>query len=724
MKFNHYRWFEITLVALIVIIHIMPAFSDAYNFPNAWFIRDDAYYYFKVAQNISEGHGSTFDGLNPTNGYHPLWLWVCIPIFALARFDLILPLRILLILLAVVQAITSIMIFRLGLSALSPPTAMLASAFWSFNGYIHYTVYEQGLETALAVFGVVWLLLLLSKFEATWRRSDVKASQLVQLGFLGTLAVFSRLDLIFFVFLIGVWIVFRGSPLRSLLLIDILAILVSLSLAYILRTGFPAFYNYSFQVRIIMILALLIKIPIFYLMGLYQHPRLGWSNDGRSGNSHTEGLNRTTPILNHYRTVIQQYLQNAIHTSKQSFLAVITASASLAFLSYLFSLSRLITPIPESVILVDGFITFLLILIIRMLGYRFSSVGHIKFTLQEPIQYFRKESKRWLNEGATYFGIVSVVLMVYMVWNKLVFDTFTPVSGQIKHWWGTQLDTIYDGPPRNMLSYFGINIKTALNAWQPASEWFLYVAKQIKWMIPGSNTQDERYYVVLLSFILIAIVLSLLLPRSALRSITKLGFVPLFVSGGVQVIYYTSSGYAGYQEWYWIAQMLTILLGGALVINQLVTLLRKAKVPTSLFYIMSWLFALLWAWKLGSVLDTKMPINYFPLNRPYMEILPLLEENTPSGSVIGMTGGGNVGYFIHDRVIVNLDGLINSHSYFLALQSGNAATYLKGKGVDVVYANPGILNLAPYNGQFAPYLQSYGSYSGKDLMYLLPEPKY
>src|SRR4030066_1295021 len=138
MKFNHYRWFEITLVALIVIIHIMPAFSDAYNFPNALVIRDDAYYYFKVAQNISEGHGSTFDGLNPTNGNPPLWLWVCIPIFALARFDLILPLRILLILLAVVQAITSIMIFRLGLSALSPPTAMLASAFWSFNGYIHY----------------------------------------------------------------------------------------------------------------------------------------------------------------------------------------------------------------------------------------------------------------------------------------------------------------------------------------------------------------------------------------------------------------------------------------------------------------------------------------------------------------------------------------------------------------------------------------------------------
>ena len=52
------------------------AFSDAYNLPNHWFTRDDAYYYFKVAQNISEGHGSTFDGINLTNGYHPLWMLV------------------------------------------------------------------------------------------------------------------------------------------------------------------------------------------------------------------------------------------------------------------------------------------------------------------------------------------------------------------------------------------------------------------------------------------------------------------------------------------------------------------------------------------------------------------------------------------------------------------------------------------------------------------------
>jgi hypothetical protein len=34
---------------------------------------DDTYYYFKTARNFAHGLGSTFDGVEPTNGYHPLW---------------------------------------------------------------------------------------------------------------------------------------------------------------------------------------------------------------------------------------------------------------------------------------------------------------------------------------------------------------------------------------------------------------------------------------------------------------------------------------------------------------------------------------------------------------------------------------------------------------------------------------------------------------------------
>ena len=147
--------FETLLVIVILCIHLYAAYSDAYNFPNIWFQRDDAYYYFKVAQNISQGLGSTFDGINLTNGYHPLWMLICIPIFALARFDLILPLRILLMVTAGFNAATAVLIYRLVKNNLSQAVAIAAASFWAFNYYIQSTVYETGLETPLAAFAIV-----------------------------------------------------------------------------------------------------------------------------------------------------------------------------------------------------------------------------------------------------------------------------------------------------------------------------------------------------------------------------------------------------------------------------------------------------------------------------------------------------------------------------------------------------------------------------------------
>lgn len=42
------------------------------------FIQDDAFYYFGIANNWKELGFSSFDGITPTNGYHPLWEWMLI----------------------------------------------------------------------------------------------------------------------------------------------------------------------------------------------------------------------------------------------------------------------------------------------------------------------------------------------------------------------------------------------------------------------------------------------------------------------------------------------------------------------------------------------------------------------------------------------------------------------------------------------------------------------
>ncbi len=56
------------------------------------FSLDDSFYYLKTASNQAQGFGSTFDRVNFTNGYHPLWFWIVSGMFFLLKlFGVILP---------------------------------------------------------------------------------------------------------------------------------------------------------------------------------------------------------------------------------------------------------------------------------------------------------------------------------------------------------------------------------------------------------------------------------------------------------------------------------------------------------------------------------------------------------------------------------------------------------------------------------------------------------
>jgi hypothetical protein len=82
-----------------------------------------------------------------------------------------------------------------------------------------------------------------------------------------------------------------------------------------------------------------------------------------------------------------------------------------------------------------------------------------------------------------------------------------------------------------------------------------------------------------------------------------------------------------------------------------------------------------------------------------------------------MTGGGNAGYFIHDRIVINMDGLINSPEYFQLLKERKAGEYLADEGMDYILANFDLLQQLPYKGQFAPYTEWMDvRYGGKDLV--------
>ena len=88
----HFRTWQrpTVLVALTAlwVLYLLPA-----QIEQAHFVHDDSYFYVQIAANIVDGQGSTFHEITPTNGYHPLWMIVCVATLAIAGGDKILGLH-------------------------------------------------------------------------------------------------------------------------------------------------------------------------------------------------------------------------------------------------------------------------------------------------------------------------------------------------------------------------------------------------------------------------------------------------------------------------------------------------------------------------------------------------------------------------------------------------------------------------------------------------------
>ncbi|MFN3741972.1 MAG: hypothetical protein ACK4VW_04805 [Anaerolineales bacterium] len=677
------RWlgFETLLVAVYLVLHLYAASSDAYNFPNAWFTRDDAYYYFKVAQNISEGRGSTFDGIHPTNGYHPLWLLVCIPIFTLARWDVILPLRVLLIVLSLLRVLTAILIYRLLRQSISRPVAILAAAYWVFDRYIHETYYMMGLESSLAFFFLTLLLFEIYRLGERWQHSTPAARQIAWLALLAALTFFSRLDLIFLVLVAGMWIILRQTPFRYLLPLDLVMLTAATLLSFVIRLGFPGYYSAKYTVLITVFLGLLLKIPAIFFFGLYERP----------GNL------------------------SPAEMTKKAVLATAVSSSSLFALLIIGQALSLIPNFSKVALLVDAVLTLSSIFLTRLAIFGFQAHRH------EATIPLKSVWKQWFREGLIYYGLLGGLLAIYMLWNKIAFGTFMPVSGQIKRWWGTFPVSVYGGPAKSLLSFFMLHPKSDFNAWNPA----IAFLKSLQSELLGDRLQfisGSYQFLLFLAFLtLLGYAFLRLRAEQVQRAASRNGVLVLFVGSWLQIFYYNILGYASLKEWYWLAEQLLLVFTVALMVEVAFSLFpTKWTLARVGVWVLVALFSVRIAYAYGNTVRLQMPHGVRPADTPYLWALPELESHTEPGALIGMTGGGSYGYFIRERTIVNMDGLINSYEYFQALRDGKGADYLYASGMRYVFANPLMLEAPPYEGQYTNRLELVADLGGKDLMRLLP----
>jgi hypothetical protein len=182
----------ITLIggALRLLLLLLPkSFLVTYRLP------DDALYYFTIARNLAQGNGISFDGVDPTNGFHPLWLFLITLVYWLTSglWDSVY------VILALQSLLDIALIFGCGYAAYRATqlhetdrhyAALAASMLYAFNP-VSVIRGINGLETTLAgLLLIFWLIQYLDR----WREAD---ASYLKLAVLSALVFLARTDLVF-----------------------------------------------------------------------------------------------------------------------------------------------------------------------------------------------------------------------------------------------------------------------------------------------------------------------------------------------------------------------------------------------------------------------------------------------------------------------------------------------------------------------------------------------
>ena len=153
---------------------------------------DDGFYYFKIAQQLASGAGSTFDGVHPTNGYHPLWLLCLVPIFWLKSTpDTALILGI--ILQGVLMTAGVVLTYQIARLMFGRFAASLAALLWIYVQLI-YRVALSGMEYSLQAVGILATAYIYMRWFA--ESPAPRLRWYLALGLLLSLMFLARLDTI------------------------------------------------------------------------------------------------------------------------------------------------------------------------------------------------------------------------------------------------------------------------------------------------------------------------------------------------------------------------------------------------------------------------------------------------------------------------------------------------------------------------------------------------
>lgn len=628
-----------------------------------WYLTDDAFYYFKTAQNIAESKGITFDGIATTNGFHPLWMSICVPVFLLARINLYLPLRVLIVIQSLLNAGSGYLLFRIFADEKKPITGWLVACFWMFTPSIHSVTTKLGLESSINAFSIFFLIYMVSIYSREHVGRKRNLGGILWISLASVIALLSRLDNIFIVLMIGIWLVFLQNQMRWMAQVDFLLILLSVITSYFLRIqSTDNLFNFLPFAYLLIVSSLIIKPIVFYFFGLYRFEAK--------------------------RSLKSKFLS--------VFMAVALSSLLIAGLHFLvFDVLHLLRGWSRAVLILDFLITLIGVGVLRTIYWnQCNRVG----CENEDIS-FRGNIAGWSKRALAYFLPLFSVLMGYMLFNRSYAGTAMPVSGQIKRWWGKLPNSVYGQPLKSLDqivgSFFSVNV-------EKGPFWLItrpmhWLADQLVKFLNISGLSSENAYVFMLWFVWIvffSIVATIVIQnhQKFQQTAKRFALLPLFTGILFHVLSYQATGYLHTKHWYWIGEMIFMVVFFGILLAMVFEKDRMRDVVKKIYRIGVMI--------LCSLLFVNLTITIYRGFGGIGQVKGLyqveqettfIELYTKEGDVIGMTGGGLLGYFVPDRVIVNLDGLINGGRYFEMLKDGKADEYLSEINVQYIYGDETVL---------------------------------
>ena len=175
---------------------------------------DDAFYYFKIAESIRSGGGSSFDGIAPTNGYHPLWMICAVAVYALGGADPLVPAAALVWLGGLLGLCTVIGAYRLVERSIAPGCGWVAVALLLLPHALGAML--NGLETSLALLTTLGVAAFVARSGVLDPRGTPRDAAV--LGALLALAFLARLDSVFLAFAAGGLALLGAAPWATVLI--------------------------------------------------------------------------------------------------------------------------------------------------------------------------------------------------------------------------------------------------------------------------------------------------------------------------------------------------------------------------------------------------------------------------------------------------------------------------------------------------------------------------